>query len=448
MKLFGTDGIRGVAGSYPLDDATILAIGAAAAEVLKEISPDRAVIIGRDTRQSGEHISGLLERAFSSRGIAVWDVGVIPTPGISHLVKQQPVLAGVVISASHNPYQDNGIKFFGHDGTKLSDAVESRIEALIALMKAGKDQPLAEAAGADKPGLLTDGYSDFLARSFTGGTMDGIRLVLDCANGATCVLAPEVFRSLGAHVTLINASPDGKNINRDSGSLHPGALSKATLASRAHCGIAFDGDGDRVMFVDEKGVVRDGDYFLAIAALHLRGRQRLVNNTLVTTVMANLGLMRSMERYGVSVHTTPVGDRYVYEAMVSSGSVLGGEQSGHVIFKEYHSTGDGILSALQMISIMKESGKPLSELASVMEKYPQVLINARVGKKIPLESLPETGRSISEAQGTLEGDGRVLVRYSGTENLLRVMIEGRDEKVITKMAHVISETAQKEIGHL
>jgi len=442
MKLFGTDGIRGVAGSYPLDDATILAIGAAAAEVLKEISPDRAVLVGRDTRQSGEHISELLKRAFSSRGIAVWDAGVIPTPGVSHLVKQHPVLAGVVISASHNPYQDNGIKFFGHDGTKLSDSVESRIEALVPQMKADNTPDSAQGATDDKPSRFTDGYFSFLTHSFTGGAMQGIRVVLDCANGATCLVAPEIFRSLGAQVTLINASPDGKNINRDSGSLHPGALAKATVAAKAHCGIAFDGDGDRVMFVDEKGAVRDGDYFLAIAALHLRDRQRLVNNALVTTVMANLGLLRSMERYGISVHTTPVGDRYVYEAMVSSGSVLGGEQSGHVIFKEYHSTGDGILSALQMISIMKESGKSLSELSSVMEKYPQV------AKKIPIESLPETGRSISEAQGTLEGDGRVLVRYSGTENLLRVMIEGRDEKVITKMAHTISEAAQKEIEQL
>ena len=443
-KLFGTDGIRGVAGRYPLDSKTIIRTAQAAALELKNTTPSRLVLLGRDTRRSGKNISQALIKGFLSCGIDAWDLGVIPTPGVAWLARKYPVMAGVVISASHNPYRDNGIKFFSHNGTKLSDSVESLIEQRIV-----SDKPLAAGLSGGKAKTLftpAEYYENMLCLSAARSGLAGLKIVLDCANGACSNIAPSLFSGLGARVWVINASPSGVNINLNSGSLHPEKLSAEVRRRKADIGIAFDGDGDRAMFVDETGVVRDGDYILALLALHFKRLGKLRKNTLVTTVMANLGLVRCMAASGIKLVTTSVGDRYVFEGMLSSGAVLGGEQSGHLIFSELLPTGDGMQSALQVLSVMKETGQKLSKLTSVMKKYPQILINTFVDAKIPLEKLPETSRSIKAFEKKLGGEGRVLVRYSGTENLIRVMIEGRDKKEIKSMARAISDTAKKEIA--
>jgi phosphoglucosamine mutase len=445
MKLFGTDGIRGVAGQYPLDTPTVKRIGAAAAQVLKKRAGKKLIILGRDTRESGTKIATLLKKEFTRAGIETWDVGVIPTPGIAYLLKQYPSLAGVVISASHNPYTDNGIKFFGPAGSKLPDHLEATIEKAIHEGDFSSSAAHVQKLHSRQSKLLTE-YRAFLKDSFQGGfDLAGMKIVLDCANGATSVAAPELFTSLNAKVATLNADPNGRNINHNSGSLHPEKLAGEVLRRKAACGIAFDGDGDRVIFVDEKGVVRDGDYLLGIAAAHRKQNGTLTNNTLVTTVMANLGLYKAMEKEGINVLKTKVGDRYVYEMMFESGAVVGGEQSGHIIFKEYLSTGDGMLSALQILSVLRSSGKPLSKLCSFLKKYPQMLLNTKVARKVPPEELPLTGKAIAAAEKQLGDNGRVLVRYSGTENLLRVMVEGPTKGAISTIVKNISEVAKKEI---
>jgi phosphoglucosamine mutase len=444
IKLFGTDGIRGVAGKYPLDAKTVKIIGASAAKALKHDKIKALIAVGRDTRESGPMISKNLTASLAASGAEVWDLGVIPTPGVAYIAKHYPVSAAAVISASHNPYQDNGIKFFSHKGTKLSDIVEAKIEQFIA---AAKPRLTAKKLSniINKP-MLVNEYEAFLKSVLNEGeSIKGLRLVLDCANGATSGIAETVFSELGAEVFVVNASPDGENINKDSGSLHPEKLALEVKKRKAYCGLAFDGDGDRVMAVDEKGIVRDGDYMLAIAALNMKRAGTLKNNLLVTTVMANLGLFRAMEKHDIQIKQTPVGDRYVYQEMVKSGGIIGGEQSGHMIFIEHLPTGDGMLSGLKLLGMAARSGKPLSQLCAVMEKYPQVLINTKVSAKVPVEKLKETSRNIEEAKRKLGSDGRVLVRYSGTENLLRVMIEGRDKAEINTLAKQISDTAKDEI---
>ncbi|MBN1823834.1 MAG: phosphoglucosamine mutase [Endomicrobiales bacterium] len=449
MKFFGTDGIRGVAGKFPLDDRTIGAIGTAAAQVLKRQSAKPAVVIGRDTRISGAEISEMLARSFTKFGIEVFDVGVIPTPGISYLARSSECVAGVVVSASHNPYTDNGIKFFGHSGTKLPDTVEAEIEKLI--NKSLKAKKTAETVPKDarifhKTENLLGIYRNFLSFSFPKSTnLKGVKLVIDCSNGSTSVIAKSVLETLGAEVTAINSSPDGKNINENCGSLHPETLARVVTEKNAACGLAFDGDGDRIVFVDETGQVRDGDYLLSIAAVHLKRKGKLRNNTLVTTVMANLGLIKAMEKQGISVSTTPVGDRYVSEEMAKKDAVIGGEQSGHIIFRDLLPTGDGILSSLQILGIMREQGAKLSKLCSIMKKYPQVLVNTKVPKKVPVSELPKTAKLIKSVESKLGDDGRTVIRYSGTENLLRVMIEGVNKDEITRFANEISASALNEI---
>lgn len=453
MKLFGTDGIRGIAGQYPLDEETVRRIGFAAAKVLKNRKSKAVIFLGRDTRESGDLIASNLKKGLASKGVEVWDIGVIPTPVIAYMVKEFPALAGIVISASHNAYKDNGIKFFGPEGTKLPDQVEGLIEKEIL-----RKPPVSGAAkkkNVSKHGKLIDktslsgSYIEFLKSTLPKNfTLKGMRLVIDCANGAAYSVASEIFSSLGADVSFINQNPDGKNINLDCGSLHPENLSNEVQKQKAVCGFAFDGDGDRVIFVDENGEIRDGDYLLAISAEFLKKNKKLKNNLLVTTVMANLGLYKAMEEMGIEILKTPVGDRYVYENMVKSGAVLGGEQSGHIIFRDFLPTGDGILSALQILSIIKQKDKPFSVLCNIMKKYPQILLNTRVSHKTPIHSLRITSGIIRETQRKLDSDGRVLVRYSGTENLLRVMIEGRDSEIINKMAQRISDAAVKEIDNL
>jgi phosphoglucosamine mutase len=449
-KLFGTDGVRGIAGKYPLDEKTVRTIGVAAAKVLvTEKSRSHPILIGCDTRESSLWIVKALKSALSSHGVVVWDLGVIPTPGVAFLVKKYPALAGIVVSASHNPYRYNGIKFFSHKGIKLQDAVELKIEEEIERMSSQPQALRADRLVKSRSKLALNGeYLDFLKSTFPKKlSLKGMKIVIDCANGATCAIAPRLFRSLGAKVVSVNASPDGKNINEHCGSLHPEKLSGAVLENGAECGIAFDGDGDRVMFVDETGEIRDGDFFLSIIAKYLKGKGRLRNNTLVTTVMANLGLFKAMKENGIDVIQTKVGDRYVFEKMTELDAAVGGEQSGHVIFKKLLPTGDGMLSALQFLAAVRDTGSKISELAGVMKKYPQVLLNTDVEKKVPIEKLLETTKMIKATEKTLNSDGRVLVRYSGTENLLRVMIEGLDKKMIDNMAKNIVDTAKNEIAN-
>jgi phosphoglucosamine mutase len=448
MRLFGTDGIRGVAGDYPLDAATVRNIGRAAARVLKQDGKKPLMLLGRDTRESGGGIAENLGAALVDEGVDVWDVGVIPTPGIACLARRYPVLAGIVISASHNPYQDNGIKFFGPEGTKLADAIETAIEKEIVDGSPAVVQRDSRGTASARPELVNE-YLAFLTGTFPEGiTLKDFHIVIDCANGATFRIAEQVLSALGARVTAINVRPDGKNINLNNGALHPDVVAQEVVRLGASCGLAFDGDGDRIIFCDETGTVRDGDFLLSIAADYFKGKGKLAGDTLVTTVMANLGLLRSMRERGIRVITTAVGDRYVFEAMVNSGAVIGGEQSGHLIFSDHLFTGDGILSALQMLAIMRQAGRPLSQLSRIMRKYPQVLLNTRVKRKIPVDSLPLTRKVIGDGEMKLQSDGRVLVRYSGTENLLRVMIEGLDKQMITALAREISDVAQREIESL
>jgi len=448
MKIFGTDGVRGVFGKFPLDVKMIRAIAVSAAKVLKKKTSSNLVIIGRDTRQSGPEIAEILSSEFSSRGIEVWDVGVIPTPGVSYLVSRYPVNAGIVVSASHNPFTDNGIKFFSHSGTKLSDKIEAEIEKNLfktSFPTAANSGLLKKAKIINKCDLAGE-YSKFLESSVVSPRgLSDLKIVLDCANGATSYIAPEVFRNLGADIVCVNNRPNGKNINCKCGSLHPEKLIADVKKNRADLGIAFDGDGDRVVFVDDKGNVRDGDYIISIAAYCLKKKKLLRNNVVAATVMANLGFFKAMKKCKIDVIKTSVGDRYVFEAMKQNDAVLGGEQSGHIIFREYLPTGDGMLSALKITEMLLEEGKTLFNMSSMMEKYPQVLINKKVSSKIPLEKLPDTQNAVLSAEKKLKGDGRVLVRYSGTENLIRVMIEGKDKGIINKLASGISKVAVNEI---
>ncbi|MFH1369395.1 MAG: phosphoglucosamine mutase [Elusimicrobiota bacterium] len=447
MRLFGTDGIRGVAGEYPLDKETINRIGAESMKVLKDVSSKRAVVLGRDTRESGSWISEILDGSMSSQGVKIFDAGVIPTPGVAYLTAKHKFLSGVVISASHNPFRDNGIKFFSSKGTKLSENIEKKIETGILSPHAAEPHP-KEKNILKSPELIKD-YKGFLKSVFPEKySLRGLKIVIDCANGATYKVAPEIFGELGAEVTALNVHPDGRNINSGCGATHPEKMAESVKKHGAFCGMSFDGDGDRVIFADENGVVRDGDYFLAICAKHLKEKNELKGNLLVTTVMANLGLYKAMESLGVNTVRTPVGDKYVFEGLINHDGVLGGEQSGHIIFRKYLSTGDGILSALQILEVLLERNKTLSELCGIMRKYPQVLQNTHVAKKVPIEDLLKTSELIKECERKLGNDGRALVRYSGTENLLRVMIEGPDKNVIDKMADEISDTAKEEIERL
>ena len=447
-KLFGTDGIRGIAGTYPLDRPTVMAIGAAAADVLKtKTSHGHPVIIGRDTRQSSPRITHYLQDALSAHHIDVWDAGVIPTPGIAYLVKKYPALAGIVVSASHNPYEHNGIKFFNHRGIKLEDQVEHKIEKRIAYYQSRTITATRVSHRKNGRFSLADEYRSHLSQGWGKGfNLRGLKVVIDCAHGAASYIAPALFDSLGADVIAINCTPNGININTDCGSLHPEGLAQHVRKHRAHCGFAFDGDSDRVMSVDETGAIRDGDYMLGMMARYLKKKTQLTGNLLVTTVMANIGLIRAMEESKIQVSQTAVGDRYVYEEMKKRGATLGGEQSGHIILMKHLPTGDGMLSALLITAIMREQGLPLSSLCSFMTKYPQVLINAPVPQRVPLATLGRMQKEITAIERRLKKDGRVLVRYSGTENLLRVMIEGKDKREISQYAQQIADTAVKEIA--
>lgn len=447
-NLFGTDGIRGTANIEPMTVEMAMKVGRAAAHIFKDKDKRHRIVIGKDTRLSGYMLETALCAGICSMGVDVLLLGPFSTPGIAFITSNMRADAGVVISASHNPFQDNGIKFFSPSGFKLPDAVEKEIERLIFSNEIDSIRPTAEEVG--KAYRIEDAigrYIVHLKNSIPENIdIEGLRVVLDCANGAAYKVAPRVLTELGAHVIAINMSPDGKNINRDCGSLHPDVICKAVRDNNANIGIALDGDADRAIFADEHGNVVDGDKIMALCALDMHNEGKLKKDTLVATVMSNMGLDIAMKKAGIKVLKTAVGDRYVVEEMVKGGYSLGGEQSGHMVFLDHSTTGDGTLSALQTISVMKKTGRPLSELASCMTTLPQVLLNVKIKKKRDLGEFPAVAAMISKAENDLLDKGRVLVRFSGTESLARVMIEGEDKQRITVIAQEIAESIERALN--
>ncbi len=446
-KLFGTDGIRGIANQHPMTAEVALALGRAVAERFRSQDRRCRVVIGKDTRLSGYMLESALEAGIVSAGADVMLVGPLPTPAIAFITSSMRADAGVVISASHNPYQDNGIKIFASDGFKLPDEAELDIERRMT-------EPERPAPGVEpkigKAIRIDDAegrYVQFLKHTFPKTrTLDGVRVVVDCANGAAYSVAPQVFTELGAELTVLSAEPNGRNINDNCGALHPEKVAAEVRRTRAAIGIALDGDADRVILTDERGEIVDGDHIMAILGTRLLTRGALPGNTVVATAMSNLGLERALGAKQGKLLRAAVGDRYVVEAMREGGYVFGGEQSGHIVFLEESTTGDGLLAALQILSIMVQEERPLSELAAIMTSYPQVLINFKVARKIPIDELPSSRAIIKRVEGLLGAEGRVLVRYSGTEPKARVMIEGTDESQIRTQAEEIVSVMQKELA--
>jgi phosphoglucosamine mutase len=444
-KLFGTDGIRGVANQFPMTVEVAMRLGRAVAERFRHPSRPGRIVIGKDTRLSGYMLESALEAGIVSAGADVMLVGPMPTPGIAFITSSMRADAGVVISASHNPYQDNGIKIFASDGFKLPDEVEADLERRM-----DSPGPLPEEASRiGKASRIDDAegrYVQYLKDTFPRErTLDGLRVVVDCANGAAYRTAPMVLEELGAEVFSLSVAPNGQNINDACGALHPESTAAEVHRTRAEIGIALDGDADRVILTDEKGQIVDGDQIMAILGTRLLARGALPRETMVATVMSNLGLERALAARGGKLLRTAVGDRYVVEAMREHKLCFGGEQSGHIIFLDHSTTGDGLLAALQVLTIMVEEGKPLSELARTMTRYPQVLVNFKVPQKLPLEDLPKVQAAIAQAETALGADGRVVVRYSGTEPKARVMIEGTDEAVIRSHADEIVRVMQQSL---
>ena len=454
-KLFGTDGIRGVANLEPVTVETALKLGRAAAHVFTQKGAPRisqsarpTIVIGKDTRLSGYMLENALAAGVMSLGANVLFIGPLPTPGVAYITRSLRADAGIVLSASHNPYEDNGIKFFRHDGYKLDDAVERRIEHLVFSGEIESVRPTAGEVGQAK--RIDDAlgrYVEFAKASYPKGmTLEGMHIALDCANGASYKSSPCVLRELGAKLTLAHNTPSGRNINAKCGSTYPEEISRIVRSSGASLGIAHDGDADRAILCDENGEVVDGDEILAIAAVDALRRGSLARNTLVATVMSNFGLDDCLRQHGGRVLRTAVGDRYVIEAMVREELNIGGEQSGHMIFREFGTTGDGLVSALQILRIVVETGKPLSELKRCLTKYPQAQRNLKVRSKPPLASLPGVNALVTEAERDLEGRGRVLLRYSGTEPKVRLLIEGPDQVHIDTLADRIAAALVEAIG--
>jgi phosphoglucosamine mutase len=447
-KLFGTDGIRGEANQYPMDAAMVLSVGQAVGHLLKKGTRRRAIMVGKDTRISGDMLENALAAGITSMGADPYLVGTLPTPGIAYLTKHDRADAGIVISASHNPYQDNGIKVFSHNGFKLSDQQEEMLEEHILGGRLADHVPASADIG--RTVRVEDAgprYAAFLTDTFPGDlSMKGMKIVLDTANGATFKVAPETFDQLGADITVMNDTPDGLNINADCGSQHTDGLEQQVRDSGATIGLAFDGDGDRLIAVDEKGYRLTGDQILLICAKGLKDRNELENNLLVSTVMSNLGLRVACKRYGIDHHASKVGDRHVLVAMQRHTAVLGGEESGHMIFLKHHTTGDGILAAIQLVAAVLREDRPLSELASLMDIYPQVLINVEVAHKPEISTLPPVVAAIKQIETELGEEGRVLVRYSGTQNLCRVMVEGPSEDMTERYCRQIAEAVKSAVG--
>lgn len=442
-QLFGTDGIRGVAGEYPLDPATVHAFGVALGDDVKKHGRAGAVLLGADTRESGEWIAKTAAGGVASRGVPVRYAGVITTPGVAYLTRAGAFAAGVMISASHNPYQDNGLKVFSHSGFKLPDAEEHEIEQEILALRKQADQP-GHAELREEPGLRAL-YLDYLA-SIVTVPFTGMKLVLDCGNGAAFELAPALFHRLGAETVVLHAEPDGRNINANCGALHVEGLAQAVVAHAADAGVAFDGDADRAIFASASGKIVNGDAVMLLLARAMKAAGQLTGNTVVSTVMSNLGLERALAAQGIRMLRTPVGDKYVLEEMVRIGAALGGEQSGHVILREVATTGDGILTALRVFETMRRARKGLDELTGDLEVYPQRLVNVRVREKQGLLEIPAVKAEIARVEGEFGGAGRVLVRFSGTEPLARVMVEGPDLDRVERYSHAIAEVIRREMG--
>ncbi len=447
-KLFGTDGIRGEANRYPMTPEIAYGVGQAMAHLFKKPNHRSVIIIGKDTRLSGYMLESALESGITSMGGYSYLVGVMPTPAIAFVTQSMRADAGVVISASHNPFQDNGLKIFGGDGFKLTDEQENVIEDLILNNKLKDMMATGPNIGrAWRPEGVNGRYIVFAKNTFPRNlSMEGMKIVLDTANGATYRVAPDTFHELGADVEVISKTPNGININDQCGSQHTERLRKAVVENGAAVGLAFDGDGDRLIAIDEKGNEITGDQILIICANILKREGKLKNDLLVSTVMSNLGLRVACKKYGFTHHASKVGDRYVLEDMLKMGSVIGGEEAGHMIFLEHHTTGDGIIAALQLVSAMIKEGKPLSELARMMDIFPQKLINVDVKRKPEIETLPKLVEAIRQVEKELGEEGRVLVRYSGTQNMCRVMVEGPSDTVTAKYCQQLADLVKSEIG--
>ena len=443
-ELFGTDGIRGIPGTPPLDDATLCATGRALGNYLKRDDPSPRVLVGMDTRESGPHIASLLAAGLAEAGATVAYAGVITTPGVACLVRQNDFQAGVVISASHNPFEDNGVKLFSHAGMKFPDAVEEQLEVDIFEHRRDPAPKNSPRLRADES--LDAEYLEFLRRKLLpGANLGGFRIVLDCANGAAHKLGPELFRSLGADVVPMSVSPDGRNINAGCGSLYLEGLEKRVVSEKARLGVAFDGDADRALFVCETGKVVNGDGVLLAAARFLKSQNQLKGDRVVATSMSNLGLERILAQEKIALVRTAVGDRYVLEEMLRSGNVLGGEQSGHIIFLDDSPAGDGLLTAVKIASLVSMHGK-IASLVEGLRDYPQQIVNVKVRSKPPLDSLPEVSRALAEAQSALGENGRIVLRYSGTEQLARVMVEAEHEADVRRFSQSLANALRSSIG--
>ncbi|MCP3982521.1 MAG: phosphoglucosamine mutase [bacterium] len=445
-RLFGTDGIRGEAGVEPLDAATVRRVAVAVAEVLRPAESDGPLrlVIGRDTRESGPWLRDALAAGCRSRGAEVVDCGVVTTPGLAHIVREAGFNAGVMISASHNPFQDNGLKIFGGDGSKLADALEMRIEALV--IDDGIADPGADGAEVDYDGDLVDSYVRSLENVITPGRFEGVEVVLDCSNGSATVIGPEVFRHHGARVHAIGTSPDGRNINLDCGSLHLDKLIDEVRRTGSDLGLAFDGDADRCLAVDREGREVSGDHVLYIVGRQLKRSGRLRGDAIVATIMSNLWLEDRLRDEGVELHRASVGDKYVLERMVAEDLVLGGEQSGHVIFRDHATTGDGVLTGLLLLDTLVANGEPLESIMRDITPYPQVLLNVRVNEKPNLREHAKIGPVVESIEGQLRGTGRVVLRYSGTEPVARVMLEGKNADDVRTHAEHLAAVIRSELG--
>ncbi|MBA2603536.1 MAG: phosphoglucosamine mutase [Acidobacteria bacterium] len=443
-RLFGTDGVRGTAGQYPLDHETVARLGAALVRAMRGPGQVLRFIVGRDTRESGEWIERELARGVRAEGAHLTSAGVLPTPAVAYVTREMAFDAGLVISASHNPFEDNGIKVFSGRGEKFTEGLEREVEAIVA------DTRWSVGGSADTPVEKTDVIDAYIAHARLAlpepQRLGRMRLAIDTANGATTSVAPRLFSELGFDVELLSATPDGRNINLDCGSTHPQTLARVVVERGCRMGIAFDGDGDRAILVDAEGRLVDGDAVLLMCGRHMKATGELRGNAVVATVMSNIGLEVAFRDSGIEMVRCPVGDKHVMEEMIKRGLSLGGEQSGHIIFSDHLFTGDGIVTALSVLRVMADTGRELADLASELVTYPQVLLNVRVREKKDLRSVPPLVEAMERIEGRLAGQGRLLVRYSGTEPLLRVMIEGKDQQEIQGWASEIVSTVKEHLG--
>jgi phosphoglucosamine mutase len=443
-SLFGTDGVRGKAGEYPLDHETVARLGAALVRAMPPQERPRRFLIGRDTRESGEWIERELARGVHSAGAEITTAGVIPTPAVAYITRAMGYDAGLVISASHNPFEDNGIKVFSGRGEKFTETLEREVEAIVA------DGTWQVTGSADAPVDRTDVIDAYIAHARLAcpdpHRLGAFRLAIDTANGATTTVAPRLFREMGFDLHVLGASPDGRNINLRCGSTHPEALARAVVERGCRMGVAFDGDGDRAIFVDAGGRIVDGDAVLLMCARQMQATGRLKGGAIVATVMSNIGLEIALRESGIELVRCAVGDKYVMEEMLKRDLSIGGEQSGHIIFSEHLFTGDGIVTALSVLRVMAETGRELADLAGELVTYPQVLVNVRVREKKDLAAVPAIADSMASVERRLDGQGRLLVRYSGTEPLLRVMIEGKDQQEIQAWAAEIAAAVKEHLG--